>query len=173
MVHPDSAKYRIPERDFHLPHFTDFFDARWAHSEGGKSFTQPWLMYYQWLHCVGNWGEEHSMCKKARWYCHALMHETDLETMDKKKKLGFYDHVVLYGKKPFRGFEPHYKPVKKNRPGAYEWWLARDFEPLSSEDAHHWREKAPILYDMFVFGKKPIWDSKEGEDEVNDTPTTE
>merc|ERR1719231_703528 len=30
-----------------------------------------------------------------------------------------------------------------------------DDEPLMDPEAHDWREKAPILHDIFVFGKKP------------------
>ncbi|KNH03611.1 cytochrome c oxidase subunit VI [Perkinsela sp. CCAP 1560/4] len=165
MVHPDYHKYRRPERTFHLPHFTDFQDPRFAHAMGcGKIGMQGWLLYHQWLHCVGNWGEDHSMCKKARWYCEKLVHEETMEVYDKKKQLGFYDRTILYGQKPFHGFVPSYQPVKKNRPGAYEWWLSRDFENLGEEDANMWREKAPILHDILIKGKKPIYDSKSTEE---------
>ena len=163
MVHKDYWNYRTPDRELIYPMFTDFFDARWAHAHGGKVHNQAWMIYYQWLHCVGNWGEEHSMCQKARFYVHRLMPETELEMMDKKKKLGFFDHIVLYGKKPFKGFEPLYQPVKKNRPGAYEWWSSLPC-PIAEEDAHLWKEKAPILQEILVEGKKPVWDSDKSED---------
>ena len=97
------------------------------------------------------------MCKKQRWYVERMMHEPWLEKWDEKKALGHFDYTILYGAKPWKGFVPLYQPVKKNRKGAYEFWLDRDFEPLYSEDAADWREQAPILHDVFVKGKKPIF----------------
>ena len=160
MGHPDALKYQIPRRDYQLPHFTDFCDPRFAFAHGaqqGGAGIQKigFLMYYQWLHCVGNWGEEHSMCKKARWYLEKMMHEPVLERMDEKKKLGHYDYTILYGAKPWKGFNPVYQPVKTVRPGAYEFWQSRDFKALYTLDAADWKTKAPILHEMFVLGKKP------------------
>mmetsp|Transcript_21333 Transcript_21333/g.33172 ORF Transcript_21333/g.33172 Transcript_21333/m.33172 type:complete len:177 (-) Transcript_21333:26-556(-) len=175
MVHPDSHKYKIPDRTKHLPHFTDFNDARFAHaSDSGHVQMQGYHLYNQWLHCVGNWGEEHSMCKKARWYVVKNSHPKVIKPLDQKKNMGMFDRTLLYGLDPYPGFVPTYQPVKKNRPGAYEWALARDFEPLHDVEAANYIEKAPILHDIFVKGKKPIWDSKEdaaeeGEDNEEDT----
>jgi len=161
MPHPDSPKYRIGRRDFQLPHFTDFSDPRFAMGhgaqQGGSSNHKMGILnYFQWLHCVGNWGEEHSMCKKARWYAEKMVHEHYLEKWDEKKKLGHFDYTILYGALPWKGFVPTYQPVKKNRPGAYEFWLSREFKPLLTMDCIDWKEKAPVLHEMFVKGKKPV-----------------
>lgn len=163
MPHKDSLKYRIKREDYgNLPHFTDFNDPRFSYGNGGSSGGQRMkpaiLAYYQWLHCIGNWGEEHSMCKKQRWYVERMMQDFWLEKWEEKRKLGHFDYTTLYGIKPWRGFEPLYQPVKKNRKGAYEFWLDRNFEPLWNPDAGNWREHAPILGDIFVHGKKPIFE---------------
>ena len=162
MPHPDSQKYKLKREDYgNFPHFSDFCDPRFSVSSGWGQKQKPGiLMYYQWLHCVGNWGEDHSMCKKARWYVERMMHEWWLEKWDEKKKLGHFDYTILYGAKPWKHFEPLYQPVKKNRKGAYEYWLDRDFEPLYDAEAADWKEKAPVLHEIFVQGKKPIFDDE-------------
>jgi cytochrome c oxidase subunit 6b len=155
MPHADHRKYKIQREEMPaMPHFTDFNDPRFCATTNKQK--NGILAYYQWLHCIGNWGEEHSMCKKMRWYVERMMHETWLEKWEEKRALGHFDHTVLYGVKPWKEFEPLYQPVKKNRKGAYEYWLDRNFEPLYDPDAADWREKAPILHDMFVLGKKPV-----------------
>ena len=137
-----------------LPHFSDFNEPRFAMTANKQK--NGILLYYQWLHCIGNWGEEHSMCKKARWYLQAMMQECWLEKWEEKRALGHFDHTVLYGLKPFKEFIPLYQPVKKVRKGAYEFWLDRNFEPIISHESADWRIKAPVLFEMFVKGKKPI-----------------
>eukprot|EP00759_Apiculatamorpha_spiralis_P047647 PhF_6_TR4325/c1_g1_i1/m.5830/K02267/COX6B; cytochrome c oxidase subunit 6b len=160
MVHPDSKKYQIPRRDFQLPHFTDFSDVRFAHAHGATTSgcvnKLGYNAYWQWLHCVGNWGKDHPMCKKQRFYAEKFLFEPILEKLDERLKLGFYDYTVLYGAKPWKQFVPTYQPVKKNRPGAYEFWLSRDFQPMFSSECKSWKEKAPILHDILVKGKKPV-----------------
>lgn len=162
-------KYRMTRAEVcgNLPHFSDFSDPRLSHAQGtvgGNVIRAGMMSYYQWLHCIGNWGEEHSMCKKQRWYVEKFMHDWWLEKWDEKKALGHFDYVILYGVKPFKSFEPHYKPVKKNRKGAYEFWLDRDFEPLIEiEEACDWRVHAPILHEMFVHGKKPVTSDESNE----------
>ena len=165
MPHPDSTKYKVKREEFfgNLPHFSDFNDPRFAHTHGGATgsnqMKQHFLMYFQWAHCVGNWGEEHSMCKKARWYVEKMIPDWWLEKYDDKRKLGHYDYTIVYGAAPWQHFEPHYQPVKKNRPGMYEFWKDRDFVPLvDHEGAGDWRVHAPILHDIFVKGKKPVYD---------------
>ncbi len=162
MPHPDNKKYRLRREDYgNFPHFTDFNDPRFAFSNGqGQRMRLGINMYYQWLHCAGNWGEDHSMCKKARWYVERMLPEFWLEKWDEKKKLGHFDYTLLYGAKPYDGFVPLYQPVKKNRKGAYEYWNDRNFEYLYDPNAGNWKEKAPILGEIFVYGKKPIYDSK-------------
>ncbi|CBH14938.1 cytochrome oxidase subunit VI [Trypanosoma equiperdum] len=153
----DHNKYKIQREDLPaLPHFTDFNDPRFCGTNNKQK--NGILAYYQWLHCVGNWGEEHSMCKKMRWYVERMMQEVWLEKWEEKRALGHFDHVLLYGVKPWKDFEPLYQPVKTNRKGAYEFWLDRDFEPLYDADASDFCEKAPILHDIFVKGKKPVYD---------------
>jgi cytochrome c oxidase subunit 6b len=170
MPHPDSKKYRIQREEFfgNLPHFADLNDPRFAHSDGGMTGAnktkQGWLMYFQWAHCVGNWGEDHSMCKKARFYVETMMHEFWLEKYEEKRALGHYDYTIHYGAAPWENFEPTYQPVKKNRKGMYEFWNDRDFTPvLDHEEAGDWRIHAPALHDIFVKGKKPIFDNEEEE----------
>lgn len=165
MPHKDSQKYRLQSEDLpgNFPHFTDFLDPRMAHTSGGTSggniMKQGVMQYYQWLHCVGNWGEEHSMCKKARFYAERMLHDHFLEKLDEKKALGHFDYTILYGAAPWKGFKALYQPVKKNRPGAYEFWQSRDFENLlDHSDAGDWRKHAPVLHDVFVKGKKPVFD---------------
>ena len=161
MPHPDSAKYKLHRAELPgIPQFTDFIDGRFAFANGmGGVWKRGVLNYYQWLHCIGNWGEEHSMCKKMRWYVERTMHEWWLDKFEDKRKLGFFDHTIHYGIKPYQGFVALYKPVKKNRKGAYEFWLDRNFEPLIAQDACDWKVKAPILHEIFVKGKKPIFDA--------------
>lgn len=169
MPHPDYRKYKVQREELfgNLPHFTDFNDPRFAHTHGGSggsgnTMKQSWLAYFQWAHCVGNWGEEHSMCKKARFYLERMMHDFWLEKHEEKRALGHYDYTIHYGAAPWQGFEPHYQPVKKNRPGLYEFWADRNFEPiLDHETAGDWKTHAPILHDIFVKGKKPIFDDEE------------
>lgn len=168
MPHPDHTKYKMMREELagSLPHFTDFNDPRFAHAHGGwgggNLLKQPYLQYMQWLHCVGNWGEEHSMCKKARWYVERMMPDFYLEKMDEKKNLGHYDYTMVYGAAPWEGFKAEYQPVKKNRKGLYEFWADRNFEPvLDHEKADDWRVHAPVLHDIFVKGKKPIFDDEE------------
>lgn len=157
MVHKDSSKHKIQREELiSLPHFSDFSDGRFAGTQNKQKNGSH--LYLQWLHCIGNWGEEHSMCLKMRWYLERMMHEWWLEKWEEKRALGHFDHVVLYGMKPYKEFQPMYQPVKKNRPGAYEFWADRDFEPLYEDDAGDWREKAPILHDIYVKGKKPVYD---------------
>jgi cytochrome c oxidase subunit 6b len=162
MPHDDYRKYKIAREDFgNLPHFTDLNNPHFAFARGGASGSniqkQPILEYYQWLHCIGNWGEEHSMCKKQRWYVEKMMHDWWLEKWDEKKALGHFDYTILYGAAPWKGFVPHYQPVKKIRKGMYEFWADREFEPLFDQmEAGDWRVHAPVLHDIFVKGKKPI-----------------
>eukprot|EP00744_Colponema_vietnamica_P004484 GILI01006686.1.p1 GENE.GILI01006686.1~~GILI01006686.1.p1 ORF type:complete len:157 (-),score=44.83 GILI01006686.1:153-623(-) len=155
MVHKDSHKYRIQREELGgLPHFNDFMDGRFSGTQNKqKNGTH---LYFQWIHCIGNWGEEHTMCKKMRWYLERMMHEFWLEKWEEKRALGHFDYVTQYGMKPYKEFVPMYQPVKKNRPGAYEFWADRDFEPLYTDDANDWRVHAPVLHDIFVKGKKPI-----------------
>ncbi|EPY41093.1 cytochrome c oxidase subunit 6b [Angomonas deanei] len=153
MPHEDHRKYRVQREDLPaVPLFSDFNDPRFAFANNKNK--NGILSYYQWLHCIGNWGEEHSMCKKMRWYVERMIHEHWLEKWDEKRALGHFDHTVLYGAKPWKDFEPLYQPVKKNRKGAYEFWLDRDFEPLYDPDCSDWREKAPVLHDLFVLGRR-------------------
>lgn len=157
MPHADHKKYKIQREDLpSVPHFSDFNEPIFAGTVNKNK--NGILAYYQWLHCIGNWGEEHSTCKKMRWYLERMMPEHWLEKWEEKRALGHFDHTVLYGLKPYKDFEAHYQPVKKNRPGAYEFWLDRNFEPLYSVDAMDWRETAPILHDIYVLGKKPVFD---------------
>ena len=157
MPHPDSYKYKVQREELPgLPHFTDFSDARFAGTVNKQKSAQ--LMYFQWLHCIGNWGEEHSMCKKTRWFVESMMPEWWLEKWEEKRALGHFDHVILYGVKPWKEFEPLYQPVKKNRKGAYEFWADRNFEPLWNPEGADWREHAPVLHDIFVKGKKPVFE---------------
>ena len=161
MVHPDYKKYKMKREEFgNLPHFNDFTDPRFSMSTGGNGQCQQLgvRMYLQWIHCIGEWGEEHSMCKKVRWYVERMMDEFWLEKWDEKKAVGMYDHTLFYGIYPYPGFVPLYQPVKKNHKGAYEFWADRDFEPLYDPEAAHWKDKAPILHDVMVKGKKPIFD---------------
>lgn len=137
-----------------LPEFSDFNDPRYSSTQNRQKMGI--MMWWQWIHCVGNWGEDHSMCKKTRWYLEKFMPEYWLEKWEERKALGHYDEVLLYGIKPFKEFVPLYQPVKKNRKGAYEFWLDRNFEPLIAEDAANWKEKAPILGDIYIKGKKPV-----------------
>ena len=156
MPFADHKKYQIQREELPAaPHFSDFNDPRFIVTVGKLKIGI--MNYYQWLHCVGNWGEEHPTCKKQRWYVERFMPDVWLEKWDEKKALGHFDHSILYGAKPFKGFTAQYQPVKKNRKGAYEFWLDRDFEPLYSDDAADWRETAPILHDIFVKGKKPVY----------------
>ena len=163
MPHEDYRKHRVTREEImgNLPHFTDFGDQRFAHvigMNGGNTTKQGFLHYFQWIHCVGNWGEEHSMRKKQRWYLERAMPDFWLERYEEKRKLGHYDYTLNYGAAPWKGFEPLYKPVKKNRKGPYEFWQDRDFEPLiDHEEAGDWRIKAPILHDIYVKGKKPVY----------------
>ncbi len=158
MPHPDHHKYKIKREDIGpLPHFTDFQDDGLGPTLGRLEKVGLYW-YYQWLHCAGNWGEEHSMCRKMRWYTEKVMHEHWWNMVEEKRKLGFFDYTLLYGYKPFREFVPWYRPVKKNRPGAYEFWLARDFEDIIAEDAADFKVHAPVLHDIFVLGKKPIFE---------------
>jgi cytochrome c oxidase subunit 6b len=169
MPHPETRKYKISRDELfpgNMPHFTDFNDPRFAHSAGGNNsgnnMKQSWLAYFQWAHCVGNWGEDHSMCKKARWYLERMMFDSWLEKHEEKRALGHYDYTIHYGAAPWRHFVAHYQPVKKNRPGLYEFWKDRDFQPvLDVQEAGDWRIHAPILHDIFVKGKKPIYDEAE------------
>ena len=157
MVHPDLNKYKLKREELiSLPHFTDFNEPMF-NTMGSKQKTGI-LAYYQWLHCVGNWGEEHSMCKKMRWYVERFMSDFWLEKWEEKRALGHFDHVLLYGVKPYKDFRAKYQPVKKNRKGAYEFWQDRDFEPLYSDECGEWKEHAPILHDILVLGKKPVYD---------------
>jgi cytochrome c oxidase subunit 6b len=158
MVHPDHLKYKLTREDFpSLPHFTDFNEPIFMQTLN-KTKTGM-LVYYQWLHCIGNWGEDHSMCKKVRWYVERMIHEQYLEKIEERRALGHFDGTILYGLKPYKQFEAQYVPVKTVRKGAYEFWKDRDFEPLYSVEAANWRETAPILHDIFVKGKKPIYDN--------------
>jgi cytochrome c oxidase subunit 6b len=168
MPHPDSAKYKLKREELipgNLPHFSDFSDPRFPYtigSTGGNNLKQSHLQYFQWAHCVGNWGEEHSMCKKARWYLERMMHDFWLEKYEEKRALGHYDYTIHYGAAPWQHFEPHYQPVKKNRKGLYEFWNDRNFTPIMDhEECGDWRIHAPILHDIFVKGKKPIFDDEE------------
>ena len=161
MPHPDYKKYKLRREDYgNFPHFTDFNDPRFSFSTGlgGQKMRHGICHYYQWLHCVGNWGEEHSMCKKQRWMVERTMHDFWLEKWEEKRKLGHFDYTLLYGAAPWKDFIPIYKPVKKNIKGAYEYWQDRDFEPLWDPECCSWQEKAPILHDIFVKGKKPVFD---------------
>ena len=106
------------------------------------------------------------MCKKAYWYARKMLFDHIFERFEERRKLGHYDYTLLYGAKPWPEFVPYYQPVKKNRPGAYEFWLSRDHEPLFAEDAADWREHAPILHDILVKGKKPIYENAEDEEET-------
>ena len=167
MPHEDYRKYHLDRKTLgNLPHFSDFNNPHYAFargvSTGGGVLRQGMLEYFQWLHCIGNWGEDHSMCKKQRWFAEKLIYDWWLEKYDDKKDLGHYDYTVLYGAAPWRGFTPQYQPVKENRKGVYEYWADRNFEPLFDHfEAADWREKAPVLHDIFVYGKKPIYDDKE------------
>ena len=165
MPHADYRNHKKSREEImgNLPHFTDFNDPRFAYTEGGQlggnKTKQAHLHYFQWIHCVGNWGEEHSMCKKQRWYLERAMPDFWLERYDEKKALGHFDYTLLYGAAPWKGFVPLYKPVKKIRKGAYEFWKDRDFEPIiDSEEGADWRIHAPILHDIYVKGKKPVYD---------------
>jgi cytochrome c oxidase subunit 6b len=168
MPHADHRKHRIQREEFgpNVPHFTDFSDPRFAHTDcgqggGGNKQKIGHLHYFQWIHCIGNWGEEHSMCKKQRWYVEKFMMPDWLERYEEKRKLGHYDYTLKYGAAPWKGFEPHYKPVKKVRKGAYEFWQDRDFEQLiEMEEGGNWKEHAPILHDIYVLGKKPVYDDE-------------
>lgn len=172
MPHPDSRKYRIQMEDLggNIPEFTDFIDARFAHAQngtcGGNIIKMGLNTYMQWIHCVGNWGEEHSMCKKQRWYVERMLHDVWLNKFDEQKALGHFDYTILYGAAPYKEFRPQYQPVKKVNPGAYEFWNDRNFEPLIDPTAGDWRKHAPILHDIFVKGKKPVW--AEGEPKPED-----
>jgi cytochrome c oxidase subunit 6b len=158
MPHEDHLKYRLVREDFPaLPHFTDFNDPMWVGTLNKQK--NGLLAYYQWLHCVGNWGEEHSMCKKMRWYVERMIHEQYLEKIEERRALGHFDHTLLYGLKPWKAFEVQYQPVKTVRKGAYEFWKDRDFEPLYTPEAANWMLSAPILHDIFVKGKKPVYDN--------------
>eukprot|EP00758_Cryptobia_borreli_P003041 Tbor_TRINITY_DN3480_c0_g1::TRINITY_DN3480_c0_g1_i1::g.3727::m.3727 len=155
MVHADSWKYKIRREELPAaPHFSDWTEPRLANTYNKTKNGN--LNYFQWLHCIGNWGEDHSMCKKMRWYLERTMHEWWLEKWEEKRALGHFDYVTQYGMKPYNGFIPLYQPVKKNRKGAYEFWQDRDFEPLYTDDCQDWKEHAPILHEMFVHGKKPV-----------------
>lgn len=160
MPHPDHFKYKIDRGEMPgLPHFSDFNEPRFA-SNCNKSKVGM-TMYFQWLHCIGNWGEDHSMCKKARWYLERMMHEPMLEKWEERRALGHFDHTTQYGVRPYKEFVALYKPVKTVRKGAYEFWADRNFEPLYDVNATNWTEQAPILHELFVKGKKPVWDDKE------------
>jgi len=150
-----SRKYKLKREDFPaLPHFSDF---EMPVFQNATDKTHQFIMYYyQWLHCAGNWGEEHSMCKKMRWFVEKTTPEWYMEKWEERRALGHFDYTLLYGLRPWKEFEPWYTPVKKNRKGAYEFWQDRNFEPLYTPDAVLWKEHAPILHDMFVKGKKPV-----------------
>ena len=156
----DRQKYKLDRKSLGtVPLFTDWFDPRYV--SAGNVVMKGWSHYAQWLHCIGNWGEEHSMCQKMRWYLErSVPHEYYLEKMDQRKALGQYDHIIYYGNRPHREFFPLYKPVKKNRKGVYEFWQDRDFEPIWDMDMGNWKEHAPILHDIYVKGKKPIFDDE-------------
>ena len=157
MVHPESVNHRIGRGELPaLPHFTDWNDPRFNFSSNKQK--NGILMYFQWLHCIGNWGEDHSMCQKTKWYLNRMMHDFWFEKWEEKRALGHFDHIVNYGVKPWKEFEPMYQPVKKNRKGAYEFWADRDFEPLYTDDCADWREHAPVLHEVYVLGKKPVYD---------------
>ena len=68
------------------------------------------------------WGEDHSMCKKQRWFVEKMNFDFLLEKFDHKKDLGHYDYTILYGAAPWRGFVAQYQPVKEHRKGMYEYW---------------------------------------------------
>ena len=166
MPHEDYRKYKIDRKELgNFPHFSDMNNPYFAFAKftnGANVQRASMLEYFQWLHCIGNWGEDHSMCKKQRWYVEKQMHDYWLEKYDDKKDLGHYDYTILYGAAPWRGFVPQYQPVKEHRKGMYEYWADRNHEPLMDPEAHDWREKAPILHDIFVFGKKPVFDNADG-----------
>ena len=162
MPHDTYNEYRI-KRDAigNMPHFTDFSDPRFSFATASHSGNKTRVgeqMYMQWLHCIGNWGEDHSTCQKLRWYVERTLPENLRRIYDEKKAIGRYDYTILYGAKPWPGFEPLYQPVKKNHKGAYEFWKDRDFEQIIEPEAANYKEVAPILQDIWVHGKKPVFD---------------
>jgi cytochrome c oxidase subunit 6b len=166
MPHEDYRKYKVDRVKYgNVPAFSDLNNPYYSFARGvgmgGGVGRQAMLEYFQWLHCIGNWGEDHSMCKKQRFFVEKMNYDFYLEKFDHKKDLGHFDYTILYGAAPWRGFVAQYQPVKEHRKGMYEYWQDRNFEPLfNHNEAGDWREKAPILHDIFVKGKKPIYDDE-------------
>ena len=100
MPHDDYHKYVIKRESLgNVPHFSDLNNPHFAFARGGGTggncLRQSMLEYFQWLHCIGNWGEDHSMCKKQRWFVEKMTFDWWLEKYDDKKDLGHYDYQLF------------------------------------------------------------------------------
>eukprot|EP01061_Rhynchopus_euleeides_P009123 TRINITY_DN18273_c0_g1_i1.p1 TRINITY_DN18273_c0_g1~~TRINITY_DN18273_c0_g1_i1.p1 ORF type:complete len:223 (+),score=40.17 TRINITY_DN18273_c0_g1_i1:321-989(+) len=101
---------------------------------GKKGHCQTWFFQEQWMHCVGQLGEDHPTCKKARWYRDTNKGVLQKERYDEWMELGHFDGVMKWGTKSRRSFLPQYQNVKKNIPGAYEFFQSEMYLSKYSPD---------------------------------------
>lgn len=71
-------------------------------------------------HCIGNLGEDHPTCKKARWHYETRCERTFMNFFNEMDDIGWFDAQKRWGLKMRASLLPVYQPVKENIPGSYE-----------------------------------------------------
>jgi len=121
-----SSQAKLPRFQNNMPHFTDFTPNAAFEVAKDRTRWHAWLRV-QWAHCVGNLGEDHPTCRKARWYYEYLCGPYYKNYHDELQELGHLDVALKYGMKPRVSFLPQYQPVKKNIPGGYEFYNSETY----------------------------------------------
>eukprot|EP01063_Lacrimia_lanifica_P037429 TRINITY_DN767_c0_g3_i1.p2 TRINITY_DN767_c0_g3~~TRINITY_DN767_c0_g3_i1.p2 ORF type:complete len:226 (+),score=74.84 TRINITY_DN767_c0_g3_i1:79-756(+) len=107
------------------PEFTDFI--RTEYKPGYDVMKYSMYLQRQYVHCVGNLGEDHPTCQKAGWYRHIGTPPTAASWFEEVTELGHFDMGLKWGFKDNVSFLPMYQPVKKNIPGAYEFYRSKTY----------------------------------------------
>eukprot|EP01060_Flectonema_neradi_P004815 TRINITY_DN1315_c1_g1_i3.p1 TRINITY_DN1315_c1_g1~~TRINITY_DN1315_c1_g1_i3.p1 ORF type:complete len:267 (+),score=30.09 TRINITY_DN1315_c1_g1_i3:114-803(+) len=128
---PDNVSMKRMDTDYRmqrlhaLPHFSDFRITPYVVGYDYAKQTKYW--HEQWKHCQGNLGDDHPTCKKASWYYVHGSPSVFSSYYEETEELGFHDLTMKYGIKNRPSFLPSYQPVKKNIPGAYEFYNSKTF----------------------------------------------
>jgi len=105
------------------PHFSDLhMHAPFAVTYNCARYSL--FLYFQWAHCVGQMGADHTTCKKARWWYDKACNPVHYNFFTEMEELGHVDETLLYGIKNRQSFRPMYQPVKTNIPGHFEFCMS-------------------------------------------------
>eukprot|EP01065_Artemidia_motanka_P042904 TRINITY_DN5834_c1_g1_i2.p1 TRINITY_DN5834_c1_g1~~TRINITY_DN5834_c1_g1_i2.p1 ORF type:complete len:261 (+),score=106.36 TRINITY_DN5834_c1_g1_i2:76-783(+) len=113
-------------RPLNLPTFTDL-TANSAFSVAYDMTRWGCWLRQQWGHCKGNLGEDSPTCQKARWYFDMVAAPFWKTYYEELGELGHFEAEEKWGVKPRVSFLPVYQPVKKNIPGAYEFYQSEQY----------------------------------------------